>query len=261
LFIRRHRRYLVIALFLYAHSLFRWRKTRVLRVGFCLLQAIDDLLDGDRPSEADPRRIAEDIAMQLQTGEFGTDHLAVMAEALKEDLEALQNGSDDPLGEVIALIRHMTVDRERVERVLIFDEQELRRHHRTTFMHSLNLLLIAAGPTTRARDVPELVEAFGWCSTVRDLEEDLGHGLVNVPADVVAAAEEEGVSLDRPREFLGAAAVRDWFTTELQRAQSLLAAHGQRQAAKDDPAGRRILRIFDRSIGGYVRRFAVDSCA
>jgi hypothetical protein len=261
LFIRRHRRYLVIALFLYAHSLFRWRKTRVMRVGFCLLQAIDDLLDGDRPSATDPRLIAEDIARQLQTGEFGKDHLAVMAEALKEDLEALQNGSDDPLGEVIALIRHMTVDRERVERVLIFDEHELRRHHRTTFMHSLNLLLIAAGATTRARDVPELVEAFGWCSTVRDLEEDLGHGLVNVPADVVAAAEEEGVSLDRPREFLGAAAVRDWFTTELQRAQSLLAAHGQRQAAKDDPAGRRILRIFDRSIGGYVRRFAVDSCA
>lgn len=260
-FIRRHRRYLVIALFLYGHSLFRWRKTRVLRVGFCLLQAIDDILDGDRPSDADPRLIAEDIVTQLQTGEFKTDHLATMAGVLKEELDAVRAGSDDPVGEAIALIRHMTVDRERVEQSLIFDAEQLRSHHRTTFVHSLNLLLIAAGATTRASDVPELVEAFGWCSTVRDLEEDLSHGLVNVPADVVAAAKEEGASLDNTREFLDAAAVRHWFTTEMQRAQSMLAAHGQRHAADDDPTGRRILRIFDRSIGGYVRRFAVDSYA
>lgn len=261
LFIRRHRRYLVIALFLYGHSLFRWRKTRVLRVGFCLLQAIDDLLDGDRPSAADPRSIAEDITTQLQTGEFRTDRLAALAEALSEDLEALRTDSDDPVGEVIALIRHMAVDRERVERSLIFNAEQLRRHHRTTFMHSLNLLLIAAGASTRARDVPELVEAFGWCSTVRDLEEDLDHGLVNVPADVVAAAEEEGASLDNARVFLSAAAVRRWFATELQRAHSLLVAHGRRRATMDDPAGQRILRIFDRSIAGYVRRFGMDTRA
>ena len=261
MFVRRHRRYLVIAVFLYGHSLFRWRKTRVLRVGFCLLQAIDDLLDGDRPSRRDPQVIADDIALQLQSGRFGTDHLAVMARSLKEELEALRTGSDDPLGEVTALIRHMSVDRERVERALIFDADQLRHHHRTTFMHSLNLLLIAAGATTRASDVPELVEAFGWCSTVRDLEDDLNNGLVNVPADVVAAAEEEGATLGDTREFLGAQAVRHWFATEAQRAQSLLLAHAQRHAAKDDPTGRRILRIFDRSIGGYVRRFAVESYA
>ena len=152
----------------------------MLRVGFCLLQAIDDLLDGDRPSVADPRLIAESIATQLQTGEFRTDHLGTMAEVLKEELDAVRTGSDDPVGEAIALIRHMTVDRERVEQSLIFDAEQLRSHHRTTFMHSLNLLLIAAGATTRASDVPELVEAFGWCSTVRDLEEDLGHGLARL---------------------------------------------------------------------------------
>ena len=255
LFIRRHRRYLVIALFLYGHSLFRWRKTRVLRVGFCLLQAIDDLLDGDRPSAADPRLIAGDIATQLQTGRFGKDPLGAMAEALVEDLEALRTAADDPVAEVIALIRHMAIDRERVERTLIFDVEQLRRHHRTTFVHSLNLLLIAAGASTRAGDVPELVEAFGWCSTIRDLEEDLDHGLVNVPADVVAAAVEEGASLDNAREFVAAAAVRRWFAAELRRAQSLLTAHERRRAASDDRTGRRILRIFDRSIAGYVRRF------
>lgn len=255
MFVRRHRRYLVIALFLYAHSLFRWRKTRVMRVGFCLLQAVDDLLDGDRECPTDPRLVARDIARQLESGEFDTDPLSALAEALAEDLRPLKTEEDDPLAEVVALIHHMAVDRERVERALIFDAEELRQHHRKTFVHSLNLLLIASGARTRAADVPELVEAFGWCSTVRDLQDDLEHGLVNVPAGIVAAARQEGASLQDVSGFLGAGAVRRWFESELRRADKLLAAHAQRCVAIDDPPGRRILRIFDRSIGAYVRKF------
>ncbi|NIV18357.1 MAG: phosphatidic acid phosphatase [Woeseiaceae bacterium] len=255
MFIRRHRRYLVIAVFLYAHSLFRWRKTRVLRVGFCLLQAVDDLLDGDRPATTDPRVVALDIARQLEDGDFATDHLSALAESLAEDLRPLQTTAEDPLAEVSALIHHMAIDRQRVEQGLVFNAEELRRHHRTTFSHSLNLLLTAAGSSTRADDVPELVDAFGWCSTVRDLEDDLEQGLVNVPADVVAAAQHEGASVIDVRQFVATEAVRRWFAAELERAEALLEAHGRRRPASDDPTGQRILRIFDRSIGAYVRRF------
>jgi hypothetical protein len=255
IFIRRHRRYLVVALFLYGHSLFRWRKTRVLRTGFCLLQAIDDLLDGDRVSERDPIYVAGDIVRQMRTGNFATDRLAFLAEALTEDLRALQTEADDPVAEAIALIQHMCVDRERVEQGLIFDKSQLRRHHRKTFVYSLNLLLIASGARTRSKDVPELIEAFGWCSTVRDLEEDLGHGLVNVPADVVAAAAMEGATPDSATEFVSTHAVRSWLGSELERADSLLRAHKDRRTPGGDPAGDRVKRIFYKSISGYVRKF------
>lgn len=255
MFIRRHRRYLVIALFLYGHSLFHWRRTRVLRSGFCLLQAIDDLLDGDRVSESDPINIANDIVRQMRTGDFGSDRLAVLAEALAEDLRALQTEADDPLAEAVALIQHMCVDRERVEQALIFDKDQLRRHHRKTFEHSLNLLLLASRARTRAKDVPELIEALGWCSTVRDLEEDLGHGLVNVPADVVAAAAAEGATPSSVPEFGATEAVRSWFGEELERADSLLRAHNDRWTPGVDPTGERIMRIFHKSISGYVRKF------
>lgn len=255
MFIRRHHRYLVIALFLYGHSLFRWRRTRVLRSGFCLLQAIDDLLDGDRVSEREPITVARDIVMQMRTGEFAADRLALLADALTEDLRALQTEVDDPLAEAIALIQHMCIDRERVEQGLIFDKGQLRRHHRKTFEHSLNLLLIASGARTRAKDVPELIEAFGWCSTVRDLDEDLGHGLVNVPSDVVAAAEAEGATPSSVSEFSATEAVRSWFGAELERADSLLCAHNDRWAPGGDPAGDRIMRIFHKSISSYVHKF------
>ncbi len=254
-FIRRHRRYLVIALFLYGHSLFRWRKTRVLRTGFCLLQAFDDLLDGDRVSERDPIKLAGDIVRQMRSGNFATDRLALLAEALTEDLRALQTEADDPVAETIALIQHMCVERERVEKGLIFDQSQLRRHHRKTFVYSLNLLLIALAARTRAKDVPELIEAFGWCSTVRDLEEDLGHGLVNVPADVVAAAVMEGATPDRVTEFVSTQAVRSWFGSELERSESLLRAHQDRRLPEDDPAGDWVIRLFYKSVSGCVRKF------
>lgn len=191
----------------------------------------------------------------MRTGEFATDLLALLAEALAEDLRALQTEADDPLAEAIALIQHMCVDRERVEQGLIFDKGQLRRHHRKTFEHSLNLLLIATGARTPANDVPELIEAFGWCSTVRDLNEDLGHGLVNVAADVMAAAAAEGATPSSVPEFGATEAVRSWFGAELERTDSLLRAHNDRWTPGGDPRGDRIMRIFHKSISAYVRKF------
>ena len=104
-------------------------------------------------------------------------------------------------------------------------------------------------------DVPELIEAFGWCSTVRDLDEDLGHGLVNVPADVVAAAAAEGATPSSVPEFGATEAVRSWFGAELERTDSLLRAHNDRWTPGGDPRGDRIMRIFHKSISGYVRKF------
>jgi membrane-associated phospholipid phosphatase len=53
-FARRHPRYLLTGLAIWGHSLPRWRETRLLRTGFCLIQHLDDVLDGDRPVPGDP---------------------------------------------------------------------------------------------------------------------------------------------------------------------------------------------------------------
>ena len=49
-------------------------------------------------------------------------------------------------------------------------------------------MLRAIGSDVSSKDVPHLIDAFGWCSTMRDLEEDLEAGLINIPADTLAAA-------------------------------------------------------------------------
>jgi hypothetical protein len=253
-FSKRHSRYLIIAAMIYWHSLLRWRKTRVLRVGFCLLQAVDDLLDGDRSSDTEPADIAAGVVRQMQSGSFGDDRLAILARALAEDLSALGTDKDRPLEDAIELIRHMMRDRGRARDRLLLGREELRQHHRATFRHSLNLLLVAVGAKLRAQDIPELIEAFGWCSTMRDLREDLNHGLVNVPDVVIEAARREVATLDDFEQLLQTGAVREWQYAELERAQTLLRSFGARGIDPSDRAGNRVLGLFGRSIGAFARR-------
>jgi fatty acid desaturase len=260
-FARRHRRYGWIALSLLAASLPRWRRRRVLRTGYCCLQLVDDLLDGDRASEREPLERVDEVVAAIGSGEFGDDDLMRLARAFAGDLRAA--GGEAAVAEAVELIREMQVDRRRVlagvaggPAAAALDTAALRRHQRRTFARSVDLMLIAGGAELRAADVPELIEAFGWCSTMRDLREDLAAGLVNVPREVLAAAAAEDASASDPEALLASAAARRWLGEELARAERHLAATDHRLAALRGRRGARVLRRFARSIRGFVgRRF------
>jgi phytoene/squalene synthetase len=150
----------------------------------------------------------------------------------------------------------MRRDRCRTVDHALWSGEELREHHGKTFSLSLNLLLAARGSDLRAADAPELVESLGWCSTMRDLREDLDAGLVNIPADVIGAArldESHPVDLDT---LLRSDAMRAWMASEYDRALALLDATQSRLDALRARPGVAILRIFTRSIRSFaVRRF------
>src|SRR6185369_15891627 len=69
-FARRHPRHLWTALALWMHSLPRWRASRPLRAAWCLVQHVDDVLDGDRevPGAGTPDAYVEGLIRQM-TGE------------------------------------------------------------------------------------------------------------------------------------------------------------------------------------------------
>src|SRR6185295_379846 len=81
-------------------------------------------------------------------------------------------------------------------------------------------------------EVPSLVEALGWCSVVRDLEDDQRKGLDNIPSDVDYDALSRE-SLLRVRETLQRSALEI--------------------ARLNDARARRILGIFQRSVEKYAR--------
>jgi hypothetical protein len=213
------------------------------------LQTVDDLLDGDLACPGEPLdRVAEGtralVSADAAADAESADPMRRLAAAFRQDLEAV--GGRAALDRALDLVDAMRLDRRRVLDGLLFDETQLREHHRRTFAGSLDLMLVAGGSPLRASDVPELVDALGWCSTLRDLDIDLERGLFNLPRHVVeeAGAEPSLAESDAARRWL-----------EGGRLQALrdLDATDARLAALRGLTGAGILRTFARSIRRYAR--------
>lgn len=252
-FARRHRRYFLIFLTLYWHSLRGWNKARAARYGYCFLQLFDDIMDGDRRTEVAPTVIAERTIAAWTSGRFDDDEgtIARLGAAFHEALSSLPVlAADDPRHDVLVLLRAMHADARRVAARRLLTRAQLAVHLRSTFHHSLNILLVASRLRTRAAQVPDLVEALGWCSVVRDLEDDLKRGLVNIPGDVMALVPAS----DRAR-VSGHPAVTAWLADEKIAARQHLARSSitLKAIARDEPSAGRLLGVFQRSVERYAR--------
>lgn len=225
-FSRRHVRYFVIFLAIWGPSLLHWRRYRAVRYGFCAAQWIDDLLDGDRPSDREPLQVVGDL---IAKDFSGNDSLSRLTRAFLAEVD------EHARREFIALVRTMQRDRMRVLEGAVWPEEELAAHHRETFTRSVNLMLITSGCSARANDVPSLIHAFAWCSVFRDLDDDLRKGLINVP-----------------RHAWQTAAYDEWTRNAHREASDDLARSAREIERLEDPASRRILRIFQKSIARFA---------
>lgn len=250
LFSQRHRRYLLIALGLYLESLLGWRRHRILRVGFCFLQHIDDLLDGDRPTDREPLELVDDITLAIFTKQFGASDLMCMAQAFTTDLMKLKGES--AIETALALIANMRQDRCRVTEHTTLSREELKQHQHATFSLSIDLMLIARASPLRASDVPELIDLLAWCSTVRDLKEDIDAGLINLPREILDAAD---FKIKRSYDMLIVnPAVRTWLKCEHEHALQLLPALHKKLVKLKNQKGIASLRILSSSIQGFATK-------
>jgi hypothetical protein len=246
-FIARHRRYLAAAIAVLAAGIPHWRRQRLVRTGFAFLQAVDDVLDGDRASEREPLEVGRELAAALESGHFPRTELGRLGAAFRADV--LERAGEPALATAVALLRRMCVDRERVLAVRLSTPAELAELHRATFRGSLDLMLIAADSPLRAQDVPELVEALGWCSALRDLDDDLAQGLVNLPREVAEAARRES-GRAAPVGWIHTRAVREWRAAERERGVQLLDRADARLEGLQQRGGA-LLRRFARSMRRY----------
>ena len=284
-FARRHPRYALVSLILYSQYPFHPKRSKLMIAGYCFLQAFDDLMDGDRQTartadeearrlirewrhgrfdENDPySRLAADFRGRLKTSEASFCEAKTDIEGLDEaKANAKHPGKTETalpaaaarfaLTRTLGLLHTMHLDRLRAERAQLWTEAEIAAQHRRTFTRSLDLLLAALGSSVRGRDLPELVDALGWCSTMRDLPEDLRAGIVNIPSELWRQAGWPSEKRHDPAALSADAAFRDWMRQERSRALQLLDQADRRTAALNDGTARRISNLFARS----VRRFA-----
>lgn len=255
-FSRRHIRYFVIFLAIYGPSLLHWRRYRAVRYGFCAAQWIDDLLDGDRPSDREPLEIVDELLAEMELGSDrlrgrvdgaglvtprkARGHIGSRAFARHRALARLTRAffaeiTPDAQREFVALVRCIRADRVRVLGHEAWAADQLDAHHRRTFSLSVNLMLHTAGCTARAEEVPSLIDALAWCSVFRDLDDDRRKGLDNIPRGADVAA---------------------WTRESHARARAHLKNSALEIAALSDPRARKLLTIFQRSIEKFAQRSA-----
>ncbi len=227
-----------------------------------------------RFDENDPySRLAADFRGRLKTSEVSfceAKTKAVSSCEAKTDIEGLGEAKANAkysgktetvlpaaaarfvLTRTLGLLHTMHLDRLRAEQAQLWTEAEIAAQHRRTFTRSLDLLLAALGSSVHGRDLPELVDALGWCSTMRDLPEDLRAGIVNIPSELWRQAGWPSEKRHDPAALSADAAFHAWMRQERNRALHLLDQADRRTAALNDETARRISNLFARS----VRRFA-----
>ncbi len=237
-FVLRHRRYLFTLLVIYKYSLGRWRQTRIIRAGYCLAQHVDDVLDGDRDVGCDPEECVRELLRHSSLARY------VVTE-LRADK-----------GDLFGLFDLLLFDHRRRKDRLTLTAEELREHHRRTFYYSLNLTLIVCGAELRAADAGELISALAWCSVMRDLDEDLNKGLINIPAEVLEEAATQGAAAVEYGQLVRTEAVRNWMRAEYGRGLAAMEQCAARLKLQESRKGAAILNLFLRAIRVYARKYA-----
>ncbi len=252
-FARRHRRYGLISLMIMSYRLYYPQRGTLLLSGYCFLQAVDDIMDGDRSYPSSPTAMADALISAWRQQHFHPDEdLMLMAADCHQRLKCLENGAKatDYLAE---LINVMHKDYQRAEARAIWTQAALAGQHQATFTLSLDLLLVALESATSAKAVPELVCVLIWCSVMRDLREDIGAGIINIPQSLwqqlVPLTENVPVS----DEWLQQMPLQQWMRSEQQQAMRQLDILEEKLSnTRFDKAGHIIVCLFTRS----VRRFA-----
>ncbi len=224
-FIRRHRRYFFTFLAIYFYSLFSWRRMRLLRAGHCFIQHIDDVLDGDRVVDLPALAYVDNLLLEIETGRYRpASPISTLACFIFTEADSRLRDNSNIRAELLDLIRVLRLDRQRLDARLPLSEAALSEHHRQTFTYSINASLMMVDSSLRAADVPEMVGALAWVSPMRDLQNDLQRGLINIPLDVIEQARHEGVDGFDYNALIATHAVRAWIRREFRRGQENLHA-------------------------------------
>ncbi|HXD09219.1 MAG TPA: hypothetical protein VN653_04085 [Anaerolineales bacterium] len=256
-FIHRHRRYFITFIAIYLYSLFAWRRTRLLRASHCLAQHIDDILDGDREVDIPPLAYVDELLYQVETGNYSLNSpISALACYVFNEAELQSTVDKNIRAELLSLFKTLRVDRQRFEACQPLPKEQLDKQHHRTFIHAINISLMITGSRLRASDVPEMVGALSWVSPMRDLREDLQRGLINIPLEVVAQAQNEGASSLNYDDLITTRTLRDWIRQEFQRGQASLNAIPARLRMLWPKRGTLEIWAFYMEIKRYAARYA-----
>lgn len=215
------------------------------------LKKVDDALDGERFDINDPLGYAQDLSSQIASGHFSRENTKLKDAIAYLDERATPK--DNPRADFIASIDSMTFDFNRAKERRTLSREEIEQYYLATFNPVNNLLLIGLGSTLRAGDIPEFALSQGRIYSVRDIEFDWRHGVLNVPSEVLSTANLSPAS--SVEEVLDSSLVRNHLLTEVvngqeevSRLEGLIRAHGEKTTE-------RVFRLMLRPMKKFSRKY------
>jgi hypothetical protein len=202
---------------------------------------IDDIADGERrliPGFASFPALITQIRGQIidRTPMTGSLLLELLEEAITV-VERRDRRAGETRESFVGLLDAMLVEYQRRIERRVLPKQTLIEIHIASSVHPLNLSLICLGSRTRTAKVPALAEFIGRMGVLRDLERELGMGIINIPREVLPENACVDQLIARPRSIRRMESVTDWIRAE---ARDGLELAEQVRNSRLDPLARRV---------------------
>jgi hypothetical protein len=204
---------------------------------------IDDIADGERKlvsGFASFPALIDQVRGQIidRTPLRGS----LLMELLEEAISAVER-RDRRKGETresfVGLLDAMLVEYQRRIERKVLPKETLIRIHIASSAHALNLSLICLGSRKRAANVPALAEFIGRMGALRDLEHELGLGIINIPREALPEDCDIDHLIAHPKTIRRMKTVVTWMGAE---ASDGLVLAEQVRNCRLDPLARRVTR-------------------
>ncbi len=197
-------KYWLLVFKLYASSIRKPLQAKIFRAAYLFCRHIDDVLDGDRKINHDPELYVQEILNAMNREENGPEIIELYRFAVKHLMNMAKNG-EDPKALFFRVIKGgMQFDHQRSRQKRVLTRDELEKYYQDTFAPVMDLALMISGSDQRSSDLPESITTQGHIYTIRDLEQDLRSGIINIPLEELEKSE-----IDRNQAFGRRAAERD----------------------------------------------------
>jgi hypothetical protein len=172
---------------------------------------------------------------------------------LFKNIEGSKVNPDELRQELLTLIDIMENDYKRRLQRKILNQNELSSILHGTFIHSINLLLLIWESPLRASDAPDLIESFTWVSSMRDLNDDLKNGIINIPDTVMNECLVKDSS--NVTELLQDPAIIAWLNQRYERISQTFEDSNKKMNSLKGTKGYFVLNIFNKSMVSFHKRY------
>lgn len=213
---------------------------------FC--REIDDIADGDKElpqGYATFSELQDALNTAMDTNKYPPSGVGVLLRGTVRDMREYHNV--DVREDLSAFLDAMAYEQQRRLNKTISTREELYQLYQNSFGIPQNIAFIGAGSRVRSYDIPELAELQGRIYAVRDLSDELKHGIIFVPQEVLPL----GMTADQLcSDYHALPEIRAWIQEEISEGKRMIAKLREKEL---DKTGRIMVNFLVQGIERYIQ--------